>query len=284
MAEIEVLQPGLFSTIQDRGRVGYMKFGVPISGAMDSYAAKMANLLLNNQREAAVLEITQMGPKLKFHGACRISLCGADLLPKINDEAIPNYEPVPVQPGDILSFGGRKIGCRAYLGISGGGFITEEVLESKSWYEDLTEKYHLEKEMKLHFREENNNSKNTFTSVKTESEYLQEKKLKVFPGPEFKLLPEKLQQLLQRQRFTIDKNNRMAVQLKEPLENNLSPILTGPVLPGTVQLTPSGKLIVLMRDCQTTGGYPRVLQLSEHGINTMAQKTTGENIVFRLQK
>ena len=76
----------------------------------------------------------------------------------------------------------------------------------------------------------------------------------------------------------------MAIQLKEVLTNKLSPIITGPVLPGTVQLTPSGKLIVLMRDCQTTGGYPRVLQLSEVGINSIAQKVVGDMLRFELNK
>ena len=74
----------------------------------------------------------------------------------------------------------------------------------------------------------------------------------------------------------------MAYQLQESLENSLEPILTSGVLPGTVQLTPSGKLIILMRDCQTTGGYPRVLQLKESAINILAQKYTGQQIRFKL--
>ena len=76
----------------------------------------------------------------------------------------------------------------------------------------------------------------------------------------------------------------MAIQLQEQLQNDLKPIITGPVVPGTVQLTPSGKLIVLMRDCQTTGGYPRILQLSDKGIRTIAQKLTNENINFSFQQ
>ena len=74
----------------------------------------------------------------------------------------------------------------------------------------------------------------------------------------------------------------MAYQLKEPLENNLDAIITSAVLPGTVQLTPSGKLIVLMRDCQTTGGYPRVLQLKESAIDVLAQKYTDNIVTFSL--
>jgi allophanate hydrolase subunit 2 len=67
------------------------------------------------------------------------------------------------------------------------------------------------------------------------------------------------------------------------IENHLEPIITSAVLPGTVQLTPSGKLIILMRDCQTTGGYPRVLQLKEASINVLAQKLTGHAVQFKLE-
>ena len=77
-------------------------------------------------------------------------------------------------------------------------------------------------------------------------------------------------------------NNRVGYRLKESLENNLKPILTSSVLPGTVQLTPSGKLIVLMRDCQVTGGYPRILQLSNESIDKLAQKITGDMIRFKI--
>ena len=75
----------------------------------------------------------------------------------------------------------------------------------------------------------------------------------------------------------------MAYQLNELFKNELDAIITSPVLPGTVQLTPSGKLIILMRDCQTTGGYPRVLQLSLSAINCLAQKYTGQSITFRMR-
>lgn len=284
MAEIDVLQPGLFSTLQDRGRYGFMKFGVPLSGAMDQYAARICNLLLQNSPDCAVLEITQMGPKLKFNGSGRIVICGADLSPRLNEKPVKVNHPFFVQSGDIVDFSGRKTGCRSYMGIS-GGFSGMEVLNSKSWYEGITDHYRLLKGMKLQFTEDISLHKPTYTSIKVNSDYLQKKEISVFPGPEYHMLPEGVREQLERENFTIDKNNnRMAIQLSEPLENKLSPVLTGPVVPGTVQLTPSGKIIVLMRDCQTTGGYPRILQLSEMGINTMAQKTTGEKISFILTK
>lgn len=279
-AEIEVLQPGLFSTIQDPGRYGFLKYGVPMSGVMDIYAGKMANLILRNQPDSAMLEITQMGPKLRFSHPVKIAICGALLSPKINKVPIENNRVYKIEAGDELSFGKRELGCRTYLGIS-GGFKTEKVLRSRSWYEGVTDNFKLVKGLRLPYESTNESKIETNASIKFTSEYLESSEIEVFPGPEFDLLSESEREILRSSNFSIDKNNnRMAIQLQEILENNLQPIITGPVLPGTVQLTPSGKLIVLMRDCQTTGGYPRVMQLSETGMNRIAQKIIGDSISF----
>jgi biotin-dependent carboxylase-like uncharacterized protein len=279
-AEIEVLQPGLFSTIQDSGRKGFLKYGIPMSGVMDLYAAKMANLILRNPPDSAILEITQMGPKLKFSHPVKISICGALLSPKINNFPIENNKVYKIEAGDILSFGKRQMGCRAYLAIS-GGFKTEKVLKSRSWFEGVTDNFKLNKTLKIPYESSNESKIETNATIKFTLEYLMSSEIEVFPGPEFDLLTENERKLLRSSSFSIDKNNnRMAIQLQEILGNTLKPIITGPVLPGTVQLTPSGKLIVLMRDCQTTGGYPRVMQLSESGMNIIAQKIIGECISF----
>jgi len=279
-AEIEVLEPGLFSTIQDPGRNGFLKYGVPMSGVMDLYAANMANLILRNKPDSAVLEITQMGPKLKFSHPAKIAICGASLSPKINNYQIENNKVYKIEAGDELSFGKRLLGCRAYLAIS-GGLKTERILKSRSWFEGITDNFKLVKNIKLSYESTNESKIETNASIKFTSEYLVSKEIKVFPGPEFYLLSDKQQERLRSRNFSIDKNNnRMAIQLQEVMENTLKPIITGPVLPGTVQLTPSGKLIVLMRDCQTTGGYPRVMHLSETGMNRIAQKIIGDSISF----
>jgi len=279
-AEIEVLHPGLFCTIQDTGRKGFLKYGVPMSGAMDLYAAKIANLILRNPPESAILEITQMGPKLRFSDPVKISICGAFLSPKINNLPIENNSVYRIEAGDELSFGKRQFGCRTYLAIS-GGFKTRKVLKSRSWLEGVTDNFKLNKSMKLPYESIDESKINLNAALKINSDYMLTSEIDVYPGPEFELLSETEQLILRSQSFSIDKNNnRMAIQLVEVLENNLKPIITGPVLPGTVQLTPSGKLIVLMRDCQTTGGYPRVMQLSETGMNKIAQKIIGDSLNF----
>ncbi|MGM0392261.1 MAG: biotin-dependent carboxyltransferase family protein [Bacteroidota bacterium] len=281
-AEIEVLQPGLFSTIQDLGRYGFLKYGVPLSGTMDTYAVKMGNLILNNPVNSAVLEITQMGPKLKFNATAKIVITGADLSPEINKIPIDNNTIYFINHGDVLSFGKRKSGCRAYLSIN-GGFKTSESLGSKSWYEGISDFSKLTTGMKLAFENTSFSYSDTNAGVKINSEYLNQKELHVFPGPEYSLLNVNEKKILAVTEFSVDqKNNRMAIQLHEEIKNNLDPIITGPVIPGTVQLTPSGNLIILMRDCQTTGGYPRIFQLSDQAMNILAQKVLGDKILFKL--
>ncbi|HSI69873.1 MAG TPA: biotin-dependent carboxyltransferase family protein [Gillisia sp.] len=277
---IEVLQPGLYSTIQDRGRFGFKKFGVPGSGAMDSYAATIANLLLQNNPDGAVLEITQMGPKLKFSSAVKIVITGANLSPRVNNSEIKNNKIYLMAAGDVLSFGKRELGGRSYLGIA-GGFQTEEILKSRSWLKDITQYFRLEKGMKLDYNSVVQKGVETVSSVKIKSGYLNDNNLEVSTGPEFDQLSETEKENLFNTEFHIGRNNnRMGVQLEEKIENNLKPIITGPVVPGTVQFTPGGRLIILMRDCQTTGGYPRILQLSEFALNVLAQKVEGDTINF----
>ena len=281
-AEIEVLHPGLFSTIQDLGRYGYLKYGVPLSGNMDKYASKMGNLILNNPVNAAVLEITQMGPKLKFNATAQVVITGANLSPEINKVPVANNSVYFINSGNVLSFGKRKSGCRAYLSIK-GGFKTSENLGSKSWYEGISDFSKLATGMKLDFESTSFSNYNPKAAVKINSEYLNQKELRVFPGPEYHLLSEKEKVLLASTEFSVDKNNnRMGIQLQERIENNLIPIITGPVIPGTVQLTPLGNQIILMRDCQTTGGYPRILQLSDEAMNIISQKVLGDKILFKL--
>ncbi|MCP9199799.1 biotin-dependent carboxyltransferase family protein [Gramella sp. GC03-9] len=280
-AEMEVLQPGLFSSIQDLGRFGFQKYGVPQSGVMDRYAMRIGNLLLGNLQEASVMEMTFQGPQLKFNSPTRICITGADLSPQLNNEPVENFEPIQVKEGDELKFGRRKRGFRSYLAIE-GGFDTGEVMGSQSWYEGITSEFRLKKGMRLAYSAEQVSEIDTHSSIRIDMDYLEDGEIEVYPGPEFELLPQTHRTRLFNADFGIeDSSNRMAVQLKETLQNELEPITTGPVLPGTIQLTPSGKMIILMRDCQTTGGYPRILQLSETGIQALAQKMPGERISLK---
>jgi len=277
---IKVIKAGFYSTIQDLGRSGFQKYGVPVSGVMDFYSAKLVNALLDNEKNAATLEITMTGPTLQFNCNTIICVSGADISPKVNNEPIKLNSVVGIKRNDIVSFGKLNYGLRCYLAVS-RGFQTEMVMNSKSMYKDITSQTVLIKNDELSIMEYTNTKIKSNASIKVDTNHFTSKKIEVFKGPEFDLLSKTQQQQLLSKEFTISMdNNRMAYQLLEALKNNLKPIITSLVLPGTVQLTPSGNLIILMRDCQTSGGYPRVLQLKESSINMLSQKLTGNNIRF----
>lgn len=279
---IEVIHSGFYSTIQDFGRIGFQEFGVPYSGVMDRKAATLANTLLGNKVDEAVLEMTMTGAKLLFETETCIAICGADISPKLNNETIFLNRMIQVKPNDILSFGKLNTGFRCYLAVL-GGIKNETVMKSKSMYQNVTKQFMLYKNDKLKITQKPMLLNKQHASMRFDSSYINSNILEVYKGPEFENLSKNQQNQLFSKPFTISKaNNRMAYQLEDTFQNHLKPIITSAVLPGTVQLTPSGKLIILMRDCQTTGGYPRVLQLKESSIDILSQKFMGNTINFKI--
>jgi len=127
------------------------------------------------------------------------------------------------------------------------------------------------------------NTENSFSRVRVSEKHFRTMYLPCIKGPEFSRLNKEQQRRLFSPLRVSDHNNRVGYRLKEYLENNLPSILTSAVMPGTVQLTPSGKCIILLQDCQVTGGYPRILQLSEIAIARVSQKITGDKIQFILE-
>ncbi len=279
---IKVLHPGIYSSVQDQGRRGSAKMGVPISGSMDSYSSEIGNVLLKNRRSDAVIEITFGMAKFEFTTDTFICVTGADFSPRLNDEPIEMMTMHEVEKGSILSFGKRNYGVRTYLAVQ-GGIQSEVVLKSRSYFKGITSQIQLQKGDELSILPKKPYANRGFSKIKVFEELFSFETLECYPGPEFDQLNDQQKERLFKA-FTISKdNNRVGYRLNETIENDLKPILTSAVLPGTVQLTPSGKLIVLMRDSQITGGYPRVLQLSVFAMDILGQKMTGMNIIFKLQ-
>lgn len=117
---VKILTPGLSTTVQDLGRPGYYHLGIPLSGGMDRFALRSANMLVGNHEGAAVLEAVFLGPEIEFTHAATVAVTGGELPPKVNGEDRPTWEAFPVKAGDKLSFGYLKSGARAYIAISGG--------------------------------------------------------------------------------------------------------------------------------------------------------------------
>ena len=130
---ITVLNPGLLTTVQDMGRVGYQQFGVSVSGVMDPRAAAVANILAGNPESEAGLECTMLGPQLRFDADNTIAITGGDLMASLDGQPVPTYRAVAVQAGQTLRFQAPKTGCRAYIAFTGGLDIPL-VMGSRSTY------------------------------------------------------------------------------------------------------------------------------------------------------
>ena len=130
---IEVIKPGLSTTVQDLGRPGYYNIGIPISGGMDRFALRAANMLVGNREGLAVLEAVFMGPELEFTEDATVAVTGAELPPKINGEPRSTWTSFKVKKGQTLSFDFLKKGARAYVAVS-GGIDVPVVLGSRSTY------------------------------------------------------------------------------------------------------------------------------------------------------
>lgn len=277
---LKVKKAGFYSTIQDMGRYGFRHMGVPVAGAMDQYAAHRVNSLLENNTGDALMEMTMTGPELEFQEPTFIALSGAELSAKLNGEPISGNEVHQIHEGDILSFGKLVYGLRTYLGIK-GGFQSDEVLNSRSFYSPLTPLSQIAEGLEIPYTPAEEYQPK-IAHIKT-APFWKENRLQVQQGPEFGILEDQQLERIFAKPFTIAKeNNRMAYQLNGMLDANSHPMLTSATLPGTIQLTPSGKIIILMRDGQTTGGYPRILQLTRKSINLLAQKKFGDKVEFVL--
>lgn len=275
---IRVVKAGLFTTVQDLGRFHFRNKGVPVSGAMDAMAVRKANSLLENDLNAAVLEITMTGPTLQFEEPSYIVISGASLSVTLNNAPIKNYKVYKIHSGDVLSYGRLEKGFRGYLAVK-GGLQKPLFLGSRSYYRPVTPNNTVVDGDVLPF-EPTAEFHPKISEIKVDS-YLDETKLGVYKGPEFHRFPKSEYDTLFKKVLQVSKeNNRMAYQIVENGPGHQESMLTAATLPGTVQWTPSGKLIILMRDGQTTGGYPRILQLSDAAISILAQKKTGDHIQF----
>ena len=284
MSTLKIIDPGIYTSVQDLGRYGYQHYGMPVSGAMDAYSSEFANALLGNNKNDAVLEMTMTGAELQFDVPTIIAITGANMHPKLNGKSVMMFKSIPINANDILSIGQATNGFRTYIAVK-GGFLTEMVLGSRSMAKGITSVVRVKKDDVLDIENYSGLFRSKNAKLKFNASIIDTDVFNVTQGPEFDKLSKEQQRLLFTQEFRVSKhNNRMAYQLLPVLKNNLKSILTSPVLPGTVQLTPSGQLIVLMRDAQTTGGYPRILQLTEQSINIISQKTTANRLKMSITK
>ena len=278
---IDLLSSGFYTSIQDQGRFNYTDYGVPLSGVMDNNLSELANLLVGNSLDDALIEMTLLGPKFRFYCSTTISVTAVKAKVYVNSKIEKLNHQIKINAGDVLEV--KEIQTRAYLAIS-GGFESELKLGSQSQYEFITTSSRLTKGDKLKLKVQKQDFNVKHATIKFDFNLYKTDTLIVYPLPEFYDLNVEQKKYLVDKKFSIsNQSNRMAYQLNEHIENNLKGIRSTPVIPGTVQLTPEGRLVILMRDAQVTGGYPRIFQVSESSLNTLAQKSANQNLKFKIK-
>ncbi len=276
-AGMEVLKPGMFTTVQDAGRPGHRADGVPGGGAADTLALRLANLLVGNEQHAAGLECTLVGPELRFNRDTLVAWGGA------TTAALPSWRPVPVRAGDALTIGPLSRGCRGYLAIA-GGVETPPQLGSRGTYvrgalggfdgralrvgdvvpvgagcsRASTGQWHIDERLLPAYA-------NPVTVRVVTGAHGAD--FEDWRGRAFTVSPQ---------------SDRMGARLVGTLPRLAPPreLVSSPVAPGTIQVPPDGQPIVLLADAQTIGGYPQVAHVISVDLPLVAQLRPGDTVRF----
>lgn len=286
---IEVLKPGLFTTVQDLGRSGYQQYGVVVSGAMDRYALQVSNLLVGNARGEAALEVTLTGPELGLLSDTVVAVCGADLSPALDGKPIPLWKSVRVKKGQILRFGQPKNGIYAYVAFA-GGIAVPSVMGSKSTYVKGRlgglEGRPLKKGDVLACASCDWKAKNLFDRrlpPRHIPDYASRQNVRVVLGPDVDHFHEESVDVFLSHPYRVTSQmDRMGYQLEGPSLRHVkgADIVSDGIAPGTIQVPASGKPMILMADRQTTGGYARIATVISVDLPRVAQTRPGRKLLF----
>lgn len=287
MKGIEVINPGLLTTIQDEGRYNFQKFGVPVSGVMDYYSYKVSNMLVGNKGTEAVLEITMIGPALRFQKNAIIAITGGNLGPKINGADISQWRSIAVNQGDVLSFTGIKSGCRSYLAVK-GGICVDKVMGSRSTYIKASlggiNGNALQKNDIVPILDNNTiNYKVKKLSDSYIPKYSNNYQIRVVKGPQDDYFTEKgLTTFFNNDYKVTSECDRMGFSFEgEPIDlKNGSDIISDGITFGAVQIPGHGKPIIMMADRQTTGGYAKIGSVIFKDLSTLSQAKPGDSVSF----
>ncbi|MEB2337122.1 MAG: biotin-dependent carboxyltransferase family protein [Nitrospirales bacterium] len=286
---IHVLRPGLLTTVQDLGRFGYQRFGVSVSGAMDRWALAVGNRLVGNPDHTAGLEITLQGPELLFEQTLAIAITGADLSPTCDGHPLPLWTRLTLPAGSRLQFGRRRHGARAYLTVR-GGIESPLMLGSRSTHLRSGLGGPAGRALQKWDRLMVGKAGKRLGSLEGQSlpdflrpSYSTAPTLRVIPGPQAECFPPETFRLLAEQpyRITAD-SDRMGYRLQGQALPPRDPtdIVSDAVTCGAIQVPADQQPILLMADCQPTGGYAKLATLAGIDRSLAAQVLPGDHLSF----
>lgn len=305
MNSIEIVHSGFFTSVQDLGRYGFQKYGVVVSGAMDTFALRIANLLVGNEETAAALEMTLIGSSLRFHQDTLIAICGGNLSPTIDEQPVPEWRPVYIKKGAILRFSQHSEGCRSYLAL-GGALRVPKILNSSSTYlraklggfqgrvlkkNDILQLGSLSplgrkltNSLALTIGNDSFKGVSWAVSPNIFPKYKLNPTIRVLSGPQLNHFSTESKARFFNDFFLVTtQSDRMGYRLEGPIlkMSRTLEMISEAVSGGTIQVPPDGNPIILLADRQTTGGYPKIAQIATIDLPVIAQVKPGEKIRFQ---
>jgi biotin-dependent carboxylase-like uncharacterized protein len=287
MELFRIVKPGLFTTVQDLGRHGFQRFGVPVSGAMDRYAFICANSLVGNQTDDACLEVTLLGPEFEALHEAQVAVTGADFTLTLNGDSMPMWEMVNVKKDDRIAFvESARSGCRAYLAVK-GGFDVPLILGSRSTYTRGGFGGFKGRALRvgdvLRAFEPKSSLKRRVLPSALIPHYESEFVVSVVLGPQEDMFTERGVETFLSDYYTVTpESDRMGYRLDGSLieHKDATEIVTDALAQGAVQVPGNGKPIVLMADAQTSGGYPKIATVTTPSISRLAQAKPNDKVHF----
>jgi len=269
---ITVIQPGLLTTIQDRGRHGYEHLGFPASGAFDPFLASIANHLTGNESSAALLEFSVMGPTLKFHQPTVFAIAAFDCRFLLDGKEAPLFQALQAETDSILQFQQMQ-SWFGYIAFA-GGLDAPHVLGSASTYVAGKIGDRLKKDEALHTRTANGTARTIDPAALGP---LVPQELWLLPGLHMEMFADR--ETVERGSYRIlSQSNRMGIYLSGDVLNPPLVRRSAPALNGTVQILPSGEPLILGPEGPVTGGYPQLAVLSRSSWTTLARSQPNGSI------
>jgi antagonist of KipI len=286
MEVFRVIMPGPHTTVQDGGRYGFQQFGIPPTGALDQYAYRIANILLGNPENSAVLETTVIGPRMEVLSEADVAVTGAEASITVNNQPVKSWSTFRVKSGDMLNIGQVRNGCRCYIAVT-GGINVPNVMGSRSCYVSakigghegrLIARYDILRRCEGELLSIMNDLQEEYIPL-----YSAECRLRSVPGPQDDFFDESIGLFFESE-FVVSPNaNRMGYRLEGPkiLQKEGMPksIISEPSLPGGVQIPPDGQPIILLVE-QTVGGYTKIATVISTDLSRLAQAKPGDKVRF----
>lgn len=289
--KLQIIHSGPLLTIQDKGRFGYLKYGIGNAGAMDQKAYKRANVLVGNTQGEAALEATVMGPEIHFTEDCICAITGADMKPMLNEVPIENNRPFLAPKDSVLRMGFTVNGCRSYIAFA-GGIDVPMVMKSRST--DMKCQIGGLNGRKLQDGDELDLGKSQveYEQILRKGEklspepakYEKDITVRVVMGPqEYAFSEEGLQTFLNEIYEVTSESDRMGIRLKgdEIASKAGVDIVSDGIAEGSIQVSSNGQPIILMADHQTTGGYAKIATVISVDLPLLAQALPGSKVKFQ---